>query len=76
MTNHPNRSCRAFGLIKIAPRRACDGPLHLNFSSRDAYEQTLRAIQKSGREVTDHFWGYKLYNNSDDALNDIEVFCR
>jgi hypothetical protein len=76
MTNHPNRNPRVFGLIKVAPRRPEDGPLHLHFSSRDAYEQTLRRLGKAGREVTDHFWGYTLYNNSDEALLDVEVFIR
>jgi uncharacterized glyoxalase superfamily protein PhnB len=67
---------KVFGIIKVAATRPSDQPLHLNFVSRDAYDDTLRRIQKSGRTVTDSFWGYKLYTSADDAIGDVEVFIR
>ncbi len=76
MTNHPNRSSRTFGLIKVDAPNSATGELYLHFSSRDAFDEAVRVIEKAGHAVKDKFWGYKLYRSAQDALEDVNVFVR
>lgn len=74
MINHPNRSTRTFGLIKVATPESATGELHLHFSSRDAFDEAVRAIEKAGHTINDKFWGYSLYRSAQDALDAVNVF--
>jgi hypothetical protein len=72
------RKSLTYGTIKVRHQDAREQEsLLLTFKSREAYDETHRRLMKAtGLKIIDGFWGYQLFDDADEAMHAVSVFCR